>query len=264
MSNIIKISDEEAIHWCMCQEDDFFDRKSSRIKPVQIQDTAVAFANAEGGVIIVGIEDVDKVEEVLGRWVGKGKIEDYNQIIAALAALNPSIDFKHSFLYRGSGYGSDYILKLDIRKSLKVHETSKGDVLIRKGAQSLLVKGAKIQELMRAKGVTSEEDIFQKNISPEKIVEGGNLKSFLASLPITNKDPLDFALQENLIDGDSFAPSVASILLFADNPSSILPRQCAIRIVRYDSSHEEIERDNLTADRHIIEGTFSAANQTSL
>lgn len=147
-----------------------------------------------------------------------------------------------------------YILQLEIRKSLKVHETAKGDVLIRRGAQSLQLKGSKIQELMRAKGMTSEEDTILGNVPADPIIEGIHLKSYLNSLPVTNKDPLTFALQEALLTEKGMDPTVAAVILFADNPSSIMPRQCAVKIVRYDSSHEEIERDNLTEDRHTVEG----------
>lgn len=254
MSNVRKISDIEVLDLCEREENDFFDRKSARIKPAHIQDVAVAFANAEGGTVVVGIEDSGKLPNPIDRWVGTPRIEDYNEIIASLASLNPGIDFRHSFLHREGGYTVAYVLQLDIRKSLRVHETAKGEVHIRRGAQSLHLKGTKIQELMRAKGMTSEEDTILPSVPPEPIVEGHELIDYLASLPITNKDALSFALQECLLAEKSLAPSVAAVLLFAQNPSAVMPRQCAVKIVRYNSSHEEIERDSLTDDRHTIEG----------
>jgi ATP-dependent DNA helicase RecG len=255
MSTVIKVGNEEAIDLCVRQEDDFFDRKSVRIKPNHIQDVAVAFANAEGGTIVVGVEDVnpDKFPNPIDRWQGAGDIESYNPIISCLASLNPSIDYVHQFLYREGGYNTSYVLRLTIRKSQKVHETGKGEVLLRKGAQSLTLRGAKVQELMRAKGVTSEEDTVLPSVRAETIVEGEHLKSFLAALPITEKDPFNFAVQENLLP-ETMHPTVALVLLFANNPSATMPRQCAVKIVRYDSSEEEIERDALTDDRHTIEG----------
>lgn len=255
MESVIKVGDVEVRDLCTRQEDDFFDRKSVRIKPTQIQDVAVAFANAEGGTIVVGIEDDDakKYPNLNDRWKGADHIEDYNPIIANLTSLNPSIDYVHQFLYWEGGYSQTYILKLTIRKSQKVHETAKGDVLLRKGAQSLQLRGAQIQELMRAKGVISEEDTPLPSIRAEKTLEGEHLKSFLANLPITDKDPINFAVQENLLT-ETMHPTVALVLLFSTNPSTDMPRQCAVRIVRYDTSEEEIERDALTSDRHTIEG----------
>jgi len=156
MSTVIKVGDEEVIDLCTRQEADFFDRKSARIKPHQIQDVAVAFANAEGGTVVVGIEDAAKQPNPIDRWQGVEDIENYNPIISSLSSLNPSIDYEHQFLYRDGGYKRAYVLRLIIRKSQKVHETTKGDVLLRKGAQSQTLRGIKVQELMRAKGVTSE------------------------------------------------------------------------------------------------------------
>ena len=106
---------------------------------------------------------------------------------------------------------------------------------------------------MRAKGVTSEEDTLLPSVRAETIVEGKHLSNFLAELPITDKDPFNFAVQENLLH-EAMHPTVALVLLFAQNPSATMPRQCAVKIVRYDSSEEEIERDALTNDQHTIEG----------
>lgn len=263
MSRLVEIGDREVLDLCQRQENDYFDRKSARLKPNQIQAPAVAFANAEGGTLVIGIEDVSRVPVPLDRWVGKPSIEDYNAFIASLASLSPGIDFSHRFLYRAGHLTRTYILELEIRKSLKVHETGSGDVLIRKGAQNLSLTAAKVQDLMRAKGMVSEEDSFLPTVRPDPIVEGAPLNTFLQKLSITNKDPLSFALKERLIDSDSLAPTVACVLLFSENPSSEMPRQCAVKIVRYDSSHEDIERDSLTNDQHSIEGPLRELIETA-
>ena len=39
------------------EENQYFDRKSARIKPADILRHIVAFANANGGVLAIGIED---------------------------------------------------------------------------------------------------------------------------------------------------------------------------------------------------------------
>ena len=255
MSGTQSIGEKEVRDLCTRPEDDFFDRKSARIKPKNVQDIAVAFANAEGGTAVIGIEDADKVPNPLDRWRGADSPEFFNDVIGALSNLNPSIDFEHRYLYwEGGGLRQTYVLKLTVKKSQKVHETSGGEVLIRRGAASRVLKGvAKIQDLMRAKGVISEEDSTLPAARAETILEGEHLTRFLSALPITDKDPFNFAVQESLLP-ETMLPTVALALLFANNPSSIMPRQCAVKIVRYDSSHDEIERDALTEDIHTIEG----------
>ena len=250
------ISENEAFDYCSRQEDDFFDIKSSRIKGAKLQEIAVAFANTDGGLIVVGIED-DKVGgEPLGRWVGKEKIEGYNGLIQALEELNPSIEFNHEFLWKEGQYVRTYILKIEILTSLKVHETPKKEVYIRRGAQSLKRSGLQIQDLHRAKGVISEEDRILNDIEPEAIVDSKQLSEYLEDLPLTDKDPLNFVLQERLIDQASYAPSVAGIILFTSNPSALMKTQCSVKIVRYDSAEDDIDRDKMTDDLHTVDGSL--------
>ena len=45
-------------------EDQYLDRKSGRIKPSEIARHLVAFANANGGVLVIGIEDDGKVSGI--------------------------------------------------------------------------------------------------------------------------------------------------------------------------------------------------------
>lgn len=256
MDRIVEIGEVELLDLCQRGEDDYFDRKSARLKPKDIQEPAIAFANAEGGTLVVGIEDIGKVPVPLDRWVGKTSIEEFNPFISMLSSLNPGIDFNHRFLYREGNLARTYVLELEIRKSLKVHETGSGDVVIRKGAQNLKLTASKAQDLMRAKGMVSEEDSYLNDVRPEPVIDGAPLRTFLENLKITNKDPFAFTLSERLIHHENYSPTVACALLFAENPSAMLPRQCAVKIVRYDSSHDEIERDSLTNDQHSIEGAL--------
>lgn len=47
----------EVSFYCSEKENQFFDRKSARIKPLDILKHLVAFSNAEGGKLVIGIED---------------------------------------------------------------------------------------------------------------------------------------------------------------------------------------------------------------
>ena len=48
-----------------------------------------------------------------------------------------------------------------------------------------------------------------------------------------------------MIHNKTCQPTVAGILLFADNPSANLPKKCAVKIIRYETKEEEPERENL-------------------
>lgn len=79
------ISLDEAIQICSKMESHFFDKKDARIKPSDLEKTAVAFANADGGEIVLGIKDDKEEFEAKERWVGLSNIEDFNPHIASIS-----------------------------------------------------------------------------------------------------------------------------------------------------------------------------------
>lgn len=251
---ILDLSDKEVLHYCTREEDHLFDRKAFGVKGDKIQKIAVAFANADGGEFVIGIQDAKSEPDPLKRWAGQDSTESYNSAIQALSELIPSVDFRFDFIKSKDSY-QNYVLRVRINKGLQVHRTASGDVYIRAGSQSLkLTAPLKILELTHAKGITSEEDSLVPNALINDLEASDHLANFLRQLPIAEPDALTFLLQENLIHKDTWVPTVASILLFSNNPSALLPKQCAMRIVRYDTHQEDIDRDALTDDNYTIEG----------
>lgn len=249
---IVELQEKEWLYYCEKDEDHFFDRKAYGLKGDKTQKIAVAFANADGGEILIGILDDKDESNPEKRWQGRGKTEEYNSVIQALSELIPSIDFRFDFLTRVNAF-RDYVLRVKINKGLQVHETAAKKIFIRQGAQSLPVTAPiKILELTHAKGIVSEEDSLVDSALVDELDSSEELNKFLSELPISAPDPVNFLLKERLINSD-WTPSVASILLFSENPSAILPKQCAIRIVRYDTDGEDIDRDALTEDNIAIE-----------
>ncbi|EKF9639260.1 RNA-binding domain-containing protein [Vibrio cholerae] len=251
---IVELQEKEWLYYCTKDEDHFFDRKAYGLKGDKIQKIAVAFANADGGEILIGIADDKDEVNPLKRWQGREKTEEYNSVIQALSELVPSVDFRFDFLTRVNE-SRDYVLRVKINKGLHVHETAAKKIFLRQGAQSMPVTAPiKILELTHAKGIVSEEDSLVNSASVDDLDSSEELNRFLSELPISAPEPINFLLKERLIDSDSWTPTVASILLFSENPSATLPKQCAIRIVRYDTDGEDIDRDALTEDNIAIEG----------
>lgn len=237
------ISAADALQLSSRQEDHFFDRKAAGIKGAKLQKLAVAFANADGGEVYVGIADEKDEPDPSKRWSGERNIEGYNQHIQALTEVQPALPMDISFLRAdGKPY---YVLRIQIEKSQSVHKTSDGSVYERKGAQSLPVTDpARITALSFAKGAVSYEDYSLDNALAEDIVDSPRISEFLADYSPTT-DPLDLALNKNLIDRKTFKPKVAGILLFSEDPSSLMPNKCAVRIVRYETKEEDPEREHL-------------------
>lgn len=248
------ISEAEAVNLCEKEEGQFFDKKAKGVGGDKIQKLAVAFANADGGEFVVGIDDDDENSVPLQRWNGVDNTEEFNGLVQSLVDLNPTIDFRAKYI-RIEGRPRDYVLMVSVNKGLHVFETPKKEVYVRQGPQSAkLANSMQIMGLAHAKGMSSEEDTVVNESSIDEIESGSHLKYFINQLPISDPDPLKFLLQENLIDPNSWAPRVAAILLFSDNPSTRLPKQCGVRIVRYDTRKDEIDRDYLTDDNELVEG----------
>lgn len=245
------IDHQDAISLILKQESHFFDHKAIEVSGKSLQKIAVAFANSDGGQILVGIDDQQEEKESLKRWRGFVDLERMNSHLQALFSLQPSLPIQYEFLKCEGLPG--YVLNIAVDKSSEVHQISDGTVYQRHGAQSLPVKEpAKLAQLSFAKGANSFEDQVITDMPTEQIVDSVELASFLADYS-PKSDPLDFVLNQNLIDYRSWAPRVASALLFHPAPSAVIPRKCAVKITRYETREEEPERDHL-AEQRTLEG----------
>lgn len=117
------ITNEELNNILKEDEGHFFDIKGKLIQPAKLQETFVAFANADGGDIYIGIEDKDFEGERVSPF---STMEDANAIIETiLERTSPSVEnIGIEFLTPTVG---GYILHVSIPKSPKVHYTSSGD-----------------------------------------------------------------------------------------------------------------------------------------
>jgi ATP-dependent DNA helicase RecG len=261
------ITDEEALAIGGRDEDHFFDRKAMPVKGAQIQKAAVAFANADGGELYVGVADAKSEPNVSARWKGAASIEDYNQILQALTEVQPTLPYEPTFL-RAHGH-PHYVLLIDIEKSAQVHKTADGRVYERKGAQSLPVDDPqRITELSFAKGAQSFEDHIVETALAEDVVESREIDRFLGEYS-PSTDPLELTINKSLIDRRTFKPTVAGVLLFADDPAGRMPRKCSVKITRYETKEDAPERDHLhsivTVDGpvyELIQKTVQAVTET--
>jgi len=58
-------------------------------------------------------------------------------------------------------------------------------------------------------------------------------------------DPLEFCINQNLLDYKTWETKVAAALLFHPFPSAVVPRKCAVKITRYETKEDDPERDHL-------------------
>lgn len=248
------ISEDEALALSSREESHFFDRKAVGISGRGIQKVVVAFANADGGEILIGIAD-DKAEpDPHERWQGASKLEDLNAHLQSIFDVKPSLDLRYEFLKCEGKPG--YVLRVQIEKSQEVHKTADESVYQRYGAQSLPVKDPqRITELSFAKGATSFEDYIVRDLPPEQIVDAAELGSFLEGYS-PKTDPLDYIVNENLLDPKTWEPRVASVLLFHKNPSTTMPRKCGVKIARYET-REMIQKEIISLNKLHLKALYT-------
>ncbi len=245
-----QISEDDALVLCRRVEGHFFDRKSAAIAGAKLQKIVVAFANADGGEVVVGIADDEDEPDPAKRWGGRATIEDFNGLLQAIHVLNPSVDVRYEFLKCNSW--ETFALHIFVERSADVNKTGDGKVYQRSGAQSLPLNADQITALSFAKGARSYENMKVPDMRPEHIAEAAELASFLADYSPTT-DPLNYVLNQHLMEDKDWTPLVAGVLLFGDNPSAMLPRKCGVRISRYETREDDPERDHLK-ESYSIEG----------
>lgn len=246
-----KLTKDDALKLCQRSEDHFFDKKAFGVSGAKIQKIAVAFANADSGEFIIGIADDSDEPIPENRWQGASSIEDFNSCFQVLTEIKPTIEYTCTFLYCDDFKG--YVLLINVEKSSSVHCTSDNTVYQRISAQSLPIKDPeKIMALSFAKGASSYEDQLVSGIPTELVVESKELQSFLKDYS-PQSDPLEYIINQNLVDQKTWEPRAAGILLFCDSPSALMPKKCAVKIARYETKEESPERDHLK-EQNTVEG----------
>jgi ATP-dependent DNA helicase RecG len=247
------LTEQEVLELSTRQESHFYDRKAKAIDGRKIQKISTAFANADGGDFVIGLKDDKDEADPKKRWDGVVIKEDFNKVFQNIMEISPSIPYTATFLFNPAQ--NTYALQVTIEKSEMVHYTSDKTVYVRASAHSSPVKEPqKIQELSFAKGETSFEDQVYRDAKAEDIFETFEMKRFLNDFS-PKSDPIDFTINQNLIDRHSYEPKIAGLLLFNDNPVVLLPRKCGIKITRYDTSETIPERDHLK-EQKTVEGNL--------
>jgi len=238
------------------EEGHFIDLKSREIAPAKLQQRFVAFANADGGELFIGIRDKSEKEP---RLVGFDTQEDTNGILATLLEeTNPSVEnIDIEFI----DFGSDgYVLHLFIPKSPKVHYTASGECFIRIGAAKKKIIGERITQLAYSKGVLVYEHQPVEQVDVDEIIDAGHLSSYMDRIE-TKQTHETFLRKQRLVSrrGEQLLPNVGCVLLFDDEPQASLPTRCAIKIYRLLTTDSEYKREQLAEMPTTINGPLEDA-----
>lgn len=128
------------------EEGHYFDRKSARIKPNDLAKTVVAFANAAGGKVVIGVEN-DKT--VAGfRHPDAFDIEAYEQVNITECLPSPAMSAER-IPVKNRRDEDDEVLLLDVEASTDtvIRRKSDGAVFLRQGDKSQQLNDQQIRAL---------------------------------------------------------------------------------------------------------------------
>ncbi|MGW4648112.1 RNA-binding domain-containing protein [Kitasatospora sp. NPDC004289] len=229
------------------QESHFWDFKSSESGGRNIQEISSALANAEGGEFAVGIEDSKRFTGI-ERWKGFATVEDANWLHQALVNdADPPIPYDLEYLWIEGEEHRGVCCLVTVQKSPDVHKTAKGEVYQRKGAQSLKLTGGKIADLALSKGARSYEDQSLKDYDLAELRDEAELQNFLKDYS-PNSTAEKFLRRQRLVTKADDLATVAAAILYAEEPSAVVPKRCSVKIARYESREA-------APDRRFLKGT---------
>ena len=210
------------------KESQYFDRKSARIKPNDVARHIVAFANAAGGKLAIGIEDNG---EITGFGVDRAQnVEDFEQAALTFCSPVPNVRKERVPVVTASGR-DDFILVLDVGASTDRVISRRGDrkVFLRQQDRSV--------ELDREQVTALEYDKNQRRFEDEVVdrssiddVDPEVMARYKADIGTDLPDEQVLRSRGFLVDGHL---TNAGVLIFAENPTRFIP--CArVRVIRFD------------------------------
>lgn len=232
-------------------ENKYFDRKSAKIKPSDIADLISAFANAEGGTIVIGISDKTRKLEGISRF-GTDKINNF--ISAPKDYCRPMPQYKEEFINVTNDDGiADKLLLLHIFASVdQVIRTNNGSTFLRIGDRTKELKGEDLRNLEYSKSTRHFED--ECNMDAEiKDLDAELIAMYKEKIGAEDVNTEQMLRARGFIKRMNGEPHLtnAAVLLFAENIQQFYPN-CRIRFLRYDGTVEQVGTDiNIIKDVNI-------------
>jgi len=223
-----------------------------------LSETISALANADGGELWIGIDEDEKKRR---SWRGFETDEHANahiQILDQILQLGEGYSFE--FLKHPPSKG--LVLHLEIAKMRGIICATNGSAYIRRGAHNQPVTtDAMKRQLERNKGLVSFEQHIT-NAEPNVITGSFITRYFIGNVVPSAKAEDWLRKQRVIIEGK---PTVAGVVLFADEPQAILPKRSGIKIVRYKTTDfGEGTRETLSGDPISIEGCIYKLIQSAV
>ncbi|HXS46846.1 MAG TPA: ATP-binding protein [Solirubrobacterales bacterium] len=227
-------------------EDQWLERKSCRIAPRDLAKVLIGFANADGGTLVVGLEN----GEVEGT---DGSAERRNsQLQANVDFCTPPVPARHRLVacVDRKGEPNDLVV-FQVEPSESVHANKKDEVFLRVGDENRKLGFAQRQELLFDKGQASYE--ARPSGAPLDLVDRSLLDGYARWAG--SSDPARLLQARGLANDGEL--TIAGCLLFSEAPQAFLP-EAFIRVLRYQGRERGSGARQQLVDDIRLEGPIPA------
>lgn len=221
---------------CTQKENQVFDRKSARKDAKGLSNHIVAFANADGGTLVIGVEDNG---DVTGIDAYTNNINDILRV--PFDYCKPSVRVMTETVECEDRDGKlNHLLIITIPQSSELHANQQDEVYYRMGDKSKKLNFDERLQLMYAKGSRYYEDepVFRSTIDDidmEFVAEYCKKIGYTKSADEYIRQNKDYIVKH---DGRE-EMSGAALLLFGTDPQRFFPR-ARVRFIRYDGTEAKV------------------------
>ncbi|MDO9542315.1 MAG: ATP-binding protein [Kiritimatiellia bacterium] len=246
-----------------------FDCKRIRDKLTTVLEAVVAFANCDGGMIALGLEDPDKgkgQDRVYGIQENPANWDEVRRLIHSRITESHLLPFKHvevGCTLRDGSRGS--IVVLQITKSPTIHSIVGDGTLIRLEKGNKQLTAPEIRDLTFSRGILTAESMLET--VDFELLDTDFWRQYAQQRHLTRS--IDEALHhvglaKKNAEG-KLLPTRAAVLLFAENPSGLIAGKAAVRVFHYRGNRIETDPNtNLVRKPITIDGPLIRVIQDAL
>ncbi len=234
------------------KENSALEFKTSEVHPDSLAREMVAFANSQGGTILLGVNDEAQIE---GIDVNK----NWEEWVANISRnnINPPLVVNYS----QEIVNSDLVGIIDVAKGKdKPYQTNKNIFLLRVGSTSRVASQTELMRLFQQAGVF-HFDLTAVSRSTIKDLDINKIASYFQryDVDLAEEDDLTTLLKNTDVLTDDGQVTVAGLLIFGMQPQRYL-YNCSISYAHYAGNEVNAE----LLDRKNIEGTLGNQIENAL
>lgn len=203
------------------REDQWFDRKSARTRPVALAPVISGMANAEGGLVVMGVHD-GTVEGI----AAAGDENGWRQ--ANLEFVEPPASVRiHKIACRTTTGAHDHLLVLDVEPSERLHKTNRDEAYLRVGDETKKLTFEQRLELAYDKG-DSKYEATPAKLTPLTAIDEDLVRRWDPDGQGT--EPVELLRARGFVRGDEL--TVGGALLFTRVAPIEFP-EAHLRVIRH-------------------------------